>query len=307
MDNLITIANQRAERTKAHRYSTPLPFDSLAKTANHHADLPFGNPARYLPIDHVDQNSSSSPSKPSRASGETNSTEPSTMSDDTEPELEVMRAKHIPMHKIIDFRVAHSYKIPKRGSSARTQQQLPSHPKDHSHVAPKQRVIRDGVPHLMERRSDVLVENVEGVPLTSNFYPQTNAQNDMTIPETEAEIIRSIDLPNEEELSLEAEYDTYRKHHARAPPPIWHGNHSVENVAAMNLPYRPRQISPRPFSRGTEHTFVDGYSNHPLLTKHEDKSSQRKSRWRQHGVRWGSSSADKAGDSAAPAPNVPRA
>jgi hypothetical protein len=302
MDNLINIANQRAERAKAHRYSTPLPFDSLAKGVNRDDARESIITTLYRPIDNGSYNSSSSASKPSRASGETTWTDPSTMSTDTEPEPEVVRAKHIPMHKIIDFRVAHSYKIPTRGSSARPQQPAPSQPK------PQQRIIRDGVPHLMTRKSDTLVENVEGIPFASNFHSHKNAHNEMSIPEEEAEIIRSIDSPaNDEELSLEAEYDAYRKHHARPPPPIWHGNHSQENVRAANLPSRPRQISPRPFNRGAEHKFVDGYSNHPSQTKHQNPSDQKKSRWRQHGFRWRSSSAERAENSAAPAPNVPRA
>lgn len=301
MDNLISIAKQRAQRTKAHRYGTPLPFDGLAISKPRAQDT---SRKFQHQLDKSDSQNSSTSSRPSQASADTSSTEPSSTSAETR--IPDPRSKHVPLHKIIEFRVSHA-----RNPSAlatEVKHAAPTSLRGPELGVDEQRIVRDGVPHFMTRQSSVMVEAVEGVPLTSTWHSHANIQNDMTIPETEAEMIRTISLSSEDnDLSLDAEYEAYKKHYARPPPVIWHGNHgnghsatdSFARNAQLQSRSRPltkalqsssrtdtRQISPRPFNRGTEHAFIDpySYSNRSPPSSHpRQRSSQPRLRSREQG------------------------
>ena len=301
MENLTVVAEQRAERLKNHKYTTPLPFDAVADsrrpastavaqktTLNHTADQPNVN---------IHRSDNSSSSNPSQASTDPTSYLESSRGS-TDAQQPVRTPKHVPLYQLIDFRVSRSRQP--------TSQDARPPPSDDRQLGPQhgrvpvgkqhatQRIVRDGVPHLMTRDSTVLVESVDGVALTSTWKPQANPENGFNIPETEAEEIRGIESPTEtDDLNLQSEFEHYQRHYARPPPSVWHGPQNDEPETyriggrrrarepegalwtKRGWEQRTRQISPRPVNRGIDHTFVDGYSNATPVTGRDKEDSRR--------------------------------
>ncbi len=334
MDGLTQIAKQRAERFKKHKYSTPLPFDVLA------------NPPPPAPVETTRKSTSTGASGLGRAKGHYSdnssssdrsnaSTDPTSTSDyspaTTGRERQPVAPKHVPLDQLVDFRVSHARQSKSRGrrEPLLDRQQLPleAPPRDQKQQ-PLQRIVRDGVPHLMTRESSVMVESVEGVPLTTTLNSHANPGNHPTLPEFEAEEIREIDLPTAaDDLRLEAEFERYRRHYARPPPAIWHGP-QYEDTAAQRMSgrrqapeteealwtkdgwkTRTRQISPRPANRGADHVFVDGYSDGTAALTVKGQEEEDWKRIRASSLRRGilerRAPSFRSEKSAAPAPSIP--
>ena len=173
-----------------------------------------------------------------------------------------------------------------------------------------------------------MVETVDGVPMTTTLNSHSNPGNHPTLPEFEAEEIREIEAPTEaDDLHLDAEFERYRRHYARPPPAIWHGQQH-EDAAAQRMggkrrgpemeealwtkdgwKTRMRQISPRPANKGADHTFVDGYSNVNGVGTVQGKGKEDGSRARSTSFGRGSLErrplSFRSDRSAAPAPSVP--
>ena len=118
----------------------------------------------------------------------------------------------------------------------------------HQAQKPAQAQIRDGVPHLMTRESDVLVETVEGVSLTTDHDTSSSQEGSVPIPEIEARDVQNIEPPAGHYLnSLEAEFEHYNRQYSRSLPPASHASQN-EGGELHSAPARPnKQDKENPF------------------------------------------------------------
>ena len=289
------MAKDRLERFKKHKYSTPLPFDILAHPQSP-ATTATAQSSQKSSLDGVNGRSSDNSSSSVRSQASTNPTSTSDYSAaSTDRPRSTPTAKHVPLHQLVDFRATHArqsksqnsrepfpvrHQPPPEPLAIRRPPPADAHIQNLKPLPSEQQVVREGVPHLMTRESSVMVESVDGVPLTTTLNSHTNPGNHPTLPEFEAEEIREIETPTEaDDRRLEAEFERYRRHYARPPPAVWHGQphddtapqrmggrrrgHETEEALWTKDGWRTRtrQISPRPANKGADHTFVDGYSN----------------------------------------------
>jgi hypothetical protein len=298
MEGLTQIARKRAERAKDHRYTTPLPFDTLAsrpgpvsivseRRAPAIVNSYDSDVHRHLGANGGSSSPSQNLSERKMPSGESSAN----------TQRHTSASKHIPLHTLIDFRASHSRQPGIRTSedvsrSAAYQRPRPQH-QGHPEP-PTERITHDGVPHLMTRDSTVMVESVDGVPLTATWNSSSNPGNALTIPEMEAEVIRTIERPTEaDDLNLDAEFQHYQRLYARSSPTVWGGGRHGGRDAPMRIGQagedgseqalwtklawekRTKQTSSRPAHRAAEQISVDKYSTAAPTTEHVNHGGQR--------------------------------
>ena len=244
MADLTQIVKERAERMKNHKYMTPLPFDKPTATQS---SVPVATAYRTPPS----SNSSNYSHGDAHYSNDSSSSDASQSWRGPAPRIDAHRGftdtqrhtngpKHVPLHKIIDFRASRS-----RQQDSQSGRGRPSVEAQHESKAggdePKQNhspehVVRDGVPHTMTRHSTVMVESVEGVPLTASFKPNPIH----TIPEIETEMQRAERLTEMDDMRLEAEFEQYQRRFARDSPKVTMPDLGQEEVVSARLAGRGR-------------------------------------------------------------------